>query len=62
MAKEIGLFLLALAIGYFVGFTDGRHHTRNIILRAVDRVAGVAENTVGERERKLKEELGEMDR
>ena len=62
MAKQIGLFLLALAIGYFVGFSDGRHHTRNIVVRVVERVGGVAENTVGERERRLKEEIGEVDR
>lgn len=60
MAKQIALVVAALAIGYWVGFTDGRRHDRNIIVRVVDRVGGVAENTVGERQRKVSEEIDSL--
>ncbi|MGH7545796.1 MAG: hypothetical protein ACREKI_06400 [Gemmatimonadota bacterium] len=61
MAKGIALFVAALAIGYFVGFADGRRHDRNIVIRVVERVGGVAENTVGERQRKVSEEIDPMN-
>lgn len=60
MAKRVALFLLALAIGYFLGFADGRRNERNLVVRAVDRVSGVAENTVGAREKRVQKELEEL--
>ncbi len=61
MAKQVALVLLALALGYFLGFADGRRHTRNLVVRVVERVQGVAENTVGAREERVKEELERME-
>jgi hypothetical protein len=57
VAKQIAIILAALVIGYFVGFADGRRNDRNIVVRVVERVGGVAENTVGERQRRVKEEV-----
>lgn len=61
MARGIALFVAALAIGYLVGFADGRRHDRNIVIRVVERVGGVAENTVGERQRRVSEEIDPMN-
>lgn len=62
MARQIALVLLGLAIGYFAGFADGRRNDRNIVVRVVERVGGVAENTVGARDRQVREELERMNR
>ena len=32
--------LLGISIGYFYGYDDARHHTKNIVERTVDRVGG----------------------
>jgi hypothetical protein len=57
VAKRVALVLAALVLGYFLGFADGRRHESNVIVRAVQRVQGVGEHTVGARERKIREEL-----
>lgn len=32
--------LLGISIGYFYGYDDARHHTKNIVERTVDKVGG----------------------
>lgn len=61
VAKQIALILLGLAIGYFVGFADGRRNDRNIVVRVVERVGGAADRTVGARDRAVREEIERMN-
>ena len=39
---KLALFalLLGIGIGYFYGFDDARHNTKNVVERTVDRVGG----------------------
>ena len=39
---KLALFalLLGISIGYFYGYDDARHHTKNVVERTVDRVGG----------------------
>lgn len=60
MTRAVTLLLVGLGIGYFIGFADGRRNDRNIVVRAIERVAGVAESTVGEREKGIKEEMKQI--
>jgi hypothetical protein len=29
---------MAIAVGYFIGYRDARHHTENVVTRAVEQV------------------------
>ena len=39
---KLALFALivGMSIGYFYGFDDARHHTKNVVERTVDKVGG----------------------
>jgi hypothetical protein len=39
---KLALFALivGISIGYFYGFDDARHHTKNVVERTVDKVGG----------------------
>lgn len=40
MMKYVFVLALGGAAGYFYGFTDGRTHTENIVLRTVAQISG----------------------
>jgi hypothetical protein len=53
--RRVLLFLLGAAMGYCAGFKDARTNDEMVFVRAVRRVQGFAERTVGEHEREVEE-------
>lgn len=62
MARRLLMFLAGVALGYCTGFSDAIRHEHNVVVRAVERVRGVARNTVGARGRELEETAEGLDR
>ena len=62
VARRVFVFLLGVSLGYCTGFSDAKRHEHNVLVRAVERVRGVARNTVGARGRSLKKTAEELER
>ncbi len=62
MARRLFMFLLGVSLGYCTGFSDAKRHEHNLLVRAVERVQGVARNTVGTRGRSLQKTAEELGR
>ena len=62
VARRLFMFLLGVSLGYCTGFSDAKRHGHNVLVRAVERVRGVARNTVGARGRALQRTAEELER
>ncbi len=62
LARRVLIFLLGVSLGYCTGFSDAKRHGHNVLVRAVERVRGVARNTVGARGRALQRTAEELER
>ena len=47
MLRVLFLLFVGIAIGYFLGFGDGRKNDQNIVTRLVERAGGAARSSVG---------------
>ena len=47
MLRVLLLLFVGVAIGYFMGFKDGRAHDQNVVQRLVERAGGAARSGVG---------------
>lgn len=47
MFRILFILFFGVAIGYFMGYKDGRTHDQNVVSRLVERVGGSARSSVG---------------